>query len=213
MTAVALPLRHPAVDAYIAKAGAFAQPILTHLRDTLHHAVPELEETIKWSRPFFIYQGVILGNISAFKEHCSFGLWGTEMAKSLRSGGIDSKEGMGSFGKLTSVADLPPQPELEAYLRKAAKLIGEGTRTRSIQRVAKPAPRAEADMPEALVQALEVNKAAGQKFAELSPSCRREYAEWIASAKRQETRSKRVATALEWIVEGKSRNWKYERPA
>ncbi len=205
--------RLPAVDAYIAKAKPFAQPILSHLRDTIHRVVPEVEEAIKWSRPFFVYKGVILGNVSAFKEHCSFGLWGTEMAQTLRSGGIESKEGMGSFGKLASLKELPPTPELESYIRKAADLIAEGTRTKSIQRVAKPSPRGEPGIPEALAQALKTNKAAAAKFAQLSPSCRREYADWIADAKRDETRSKRLATALEWIAEGKSRNWKYESQA
>ena len=135
------------------------------------------------------------------------------MAQTLRSGGIDSKEGMGSFGKLTSLADLPPQAALDSFVRKAADLIAEGARTKSIQRVAKPAPRAETELPEALVRALQTNTAAAGKFAQLSPGCRREYAEWIAEAKREETRSKRIETALEWIAEGKSRNWKYERLA
>ncbi len=207
------PSQSPAVDAYIAKAKPFAQPILIQLRDTLHRVVPEVEETIKWSRPFFVYKGVILGNISAFKEHCSFGLWGAEMAQTLRGGGIDSKEGMGSFGKVTSLADLPPQPELEAYIRHAADLIAAGTRTHSIQRVAKPGTREKIEFPQALIQALQTDKIAARKFDQLSPSCRREYAEWIADAKRDETRSKRIATALAWIAEGKSRNWKYERPA
>ncbi len=205
--------RLPAVDAYIAEAKPFAQPILTHLRNTIHSVVPEVEETIKWSRPFFVYKGVILGNVSAFKEHCSFGLWGSEMAVTLRTGGIDSKEGMGSFGKLTSLGDLPPTPELEAYIREAAGLIAGGTRTKSIQRVAKPVPRAEAELPEALARALEANQTAAARFAALSPSCRREYAEWIADAKRDGTRNKRLATALEWITAGKGRNWKYESQA
>ena len=205
--------RLPAIDAYIANAKPFAQPILTHLRDAMHRVVPDVEEAVKWSRPFFLYKGVILGNISAFKEHCSLGLWGTEMAETLRGGGIDSKDSMGSFGRLTSVDDLPPTPELEAYIRKAADLIAEGTRTKSIQRVAKPALRAEIALPEALVQALKTNPTAAARFAQLSPSCRREYAEWIADAKRDQTRDKRVATALEWIAEGKGRNWKYESQA
>src|SRR5579875_97761 len=206
--------RIPETDAYIAKAKPFAQPILQHLREAIHHAVPEVEETIKWSRPFFLYRGVILGNISAFQEHCSFGLWGTEMAKTLRSDGIDSKEGMGSFGRITTVDDLPPRKELEEYIRKAAALIAEGTRTKSIQRVAKPAPRGETELPEALVTALKTNEVAASRFAALSPSCRREYADWIRDAKREETRNKRVATAIAWIAEGKSRNWKYEaRPS
>lgn len=204
--------RLPAVDAYIAKAKPFAQPILNHLREAIHRVVPEAEEQVKWSRPFFVYRGVILGHISAFKEHCSFGLWGGEMAESLRAEGIDSSEGMGTFGKITRLEDLPPKAELERYIRHAAELIGSGTRVKSIQRVAKPG-RGEFEVPEALAAALRQDGATEAKFNAMSPSCRREYAEWIAEAKREETRAKRVATALEWIAEGKSRNWKYESRA
>ena len=201
--------RLPAVDAYIAKAKPFAQPILTFLRDAIHRAVPDVKEEIKWSRPFFTHKGVILGNIAAFREHCSFGLWGGEMAETLQTAGIASSEAMGTFGRITSVGDLPPAAELESYIHHAAKLIDSGTRTKSIQRVAKPA-RGEAAIPEALAIALKTNKTAAAKFSRMSTSCRREYAEWIDSAKREETRARRVATALEWIAEGKSRNWKYE---
>lgn len=204
--------RLPAVDTYIAKAKPFAQPVLNFLRDAVHRAVPDVQEEIKWSRPFFLYKGVILGNMSAFKEHCSFGLWGGEMAEALRTSGRISSDAMGSFGRITSIGDLPPSAELESYVRHAAKLIATGTRTKSIHRVAKP-PRSEQPMPEALLQALKTNKAAASKFQQLSPGCRREYVEWIAEAKREETRSRRVATAVEWIAEGKSRNWKYEQTA
>lgn len=204
--------RLPAVDAYIAKAKPFAQPILTFLRDAVHRAVPDVIEEMKWSRPFFLHRGVILGNMAAFKEHCSFGLWGGEMAEKLQGAGIGASEAMGSFGRITSTGDLPPSAELESYIRHAAKLIDTGARTKSIQRVAKPA-RAEAAVPEALAAAFKTHKTAAAKFAKMSPSCRREYAEWIDSAKREETRAKRVATALEWIAKGKSRNWKYEQPA
>ncbi len=204
--------RIPAVDAYIAKAKPFAQPVLTFLRDAVHRAVPNVQEEIKWSRPFFMHRGVILGNMSAFKEHCSFGLWGPEMAAALQSDGVLSGDAMGSFGRITSVGDLPPAAELESYIRHAAKLIESGTRTKSIQRVAKP-PRSEQAMPEALLNALKANKAAAAKFNQLSPSCRREYVDWISEAKREDTRTRRVATAIEWIAEGKSRNWKYEQTA
>ena len=204
--------KHSSVDAYIAKAKPFAQPILHHLRETVHRVVPEIEEQIKWSRPFFVYRGVFLGNLSAFKEHCSFGLWGSAMAETLRAGGVDSSEGMGTFGKLASLADLPPTPVLEGYLRRAAELIAEGTRTKSIQRVAKPS-RLELAVPPALELALQGNREAAAKFAAMSPSCRREYIQWIAEAKREETRARRVATALGWIAEGKGRNWQYEQRA
>lgn len=200
------------VDTYISKAKPFAQPVLAFLREAVHRAVPDVQEEMKWSRPFFMYRGVILGNMAAFKEHCSFGLWGEEMAEALRSTGRISGEAMGSFGRITSVGDLPPSAELESYVRHAAKLIANGTRTKSIQRVAKP-PRSERPMPEALLTAFRTNKAAAAKFAQLSPSCRREYVDWIAEAKREDTRARRVATAVEWIAEGKSRNWKYEQTA
>lgn len=205
-----MPTVNAAVDAYIAKSAPFAQPILMQLREVIHEAAPEVEEVIKWSRPFFMYRGVILGNLSAFKGHCSFGLWGTEIAEILRADGVASSEGMGTFGRIASVGDLPPRRKLVGYVKQAAMMIAEGTRTTSMPsrpRVAKSA----VEVPEALAAALRKNKAAAKQFEVMSPSCRREYSEWIAGAKREETRDKRVATALEWIAEGKSRNWKYEK--
>lgn len=204
--------RLPAVDAYLANTEPFAQPILAHLREAIHRAVPDVEEAIKWSMPFFLYRGVILANMAGHKHHASFGLWGKQMVDKLSEDGVASGGNMGSFGRITSLADLPPTSELERYLHDAAALIGEGKRTRSIQRVAKPA-QPEAEIPAALAQGLATNDLAAQRFAAFSPSCRREYAQWIAEAKRDETRAKRVAAALEWIADGKSRNWKYERPS
>jgi uncharacterized protein YdeI (YjbR/CyaY-like superfamily) len=205
-----MPTVNAAVDAYIAKSAPFAQPILIHLREAVHEAAPDVEEAMKWSRPFFLYHDIILGNLSAFKEHCSFGLWGTEIAETLIADGIASREGMGTFGRITSLKDLPPRRKLLSYIRQAAKLIDEGVRTQSVLRppkVAKPP----VEVPEALTAALRKNKVAAKKFEIMSPSCRRDYSEWIADAKREETRDKRIATALEWIAEGKSRNWKYEK--
>lgn len=202
--------RLAAVDAYIAKSKPFAQEILTFLRETIHRVVPEVDEQIKWSMPFFVYRGVILANMAGHKEHASFGLWGKEITAVLEQAGVGTNGNMGSFGRIVSLQDLPPTSELEKHIKHAADLIGEGKRTRSIQRVAKPT-RTEVEVPEALTTALRANKPAAERFAAMSPSCRREYAEWIADAKRDETRSKRVATALEWIAEGKGRNWKYEK--
>jgi hypothetical protein len=203
----------PAVDAYIAKAAPFAQPILLHLRDVIHQAAPDVEEAIKWSMPFFVYRGIILANMAAFKQHCSFGLWGKEAVSTLRSEGAVSGGNMGSFGRLTSLDDLPPRSQLLRYVQLATQAIDSGERTSSISRprspvrVAKPADI----VPEALSLALNANKLASSNFAAMSPSCRREYNQWIADAKRGETRQKRVATAIEWIADGKSRNWKYEQ--
>ena len=202
----------PKVDLYIAKARPFAQPILEHLRELVHKACPSVVETIKWSRPFFEYKGVILGNMSAFKEHCSFGFWGEEVSAVLRDAKVLQPDAMGSLGKLTSVADLPARKQMLDLLRQATAFIDKGEYTSPIaarHKVVK-APSVAPQAPPAFATALKANKKAAAVFAAFSPSCKKEYVEWIADAKRTETRDKRIATAIEWISEGKQRNWKYQ---
>ena len=202
----------PRVNLYIAKARPFAQPILEHLRELVHKACPSVVETIKWSRPFFEYKGVILGNMSAFKEHCSFGFWGEEISAVLRDAKVLQPDAMGSLGKLTSVADLPARKQMLDLLCQATAFIDKGEYTSPIaarHKVVK-APAATAEAPLEFTRALKANKKAAAVFAAFSPSCKKEYVEWIADAKRPETRDKRIATAIEWISEGKQRNWKYQ---
>jgi uncharacterized protein YdeI (YjbR/CyaY-like superfamily) len=150
---------------------------------------------------------MILGNVSAFKQHCSFGLWGQQIADHLQADGVASKDGMGTFGKIATLADLPSRASLLAYVREAARAIAAGERTasRARSRVAK----AEVEIPAVLIAALASNKAAAKAFAAMPPSCRKEYSVWIAEAKRDETRDHRLASAMEWIAEGKPRHWKY----
>jgi uncharacterized protein YdeI (YjbR/CyaY-like superfamily) len=202
----------PRIDAYIAKSRPFAQPILTHIRDLVHKACPSVIETVKWSRPFFEYKGVILGNMSAFKEHCSFGFWGEEISAVLRDARVLQPDAMGSLGRLTRIEDLPAGKQMLGLLRQAVAFIDSGQYTSPIaarHKVVKaPAPATEAPME--FTRALKANKKASAAFAAFSPSCKREYVEWIAGAKRAETRDKRIATAVEWISEGKQRNWKYQ---
>jgi uncharacterized protein YdeI (YjbR/CyaY-like superfamily) len=202
----------PRVDVYIAKAKPFAQPVLAHLRELVHKACPGAVETMKWSRPFFEYKGAILANMSAFKEHCSFGFWGLEISAVLREAKVLQPDAMGSLGRITRLEDLPANKQMLSLLRQAAAFIDSGQYTSPIaarQRVVK-APVAAAKAPPAFTKALKANKKASAAFAAFSPSCKREYVEWIADAKRDETRDKRIATAIEWISEGKQRNWKYQ---
>ena len=200
----------PAVDAYITKSAAFAQPILWRVRELVHKAVPGVEETIKWSMPFFMYRGIILGNMSAFKAHCSLGLWGREVAAQTRKDGATTGGAMGSFGRLESMKDLPDDKKLIAYLKQAAKAIDDGTRTKSIERPAQRVAKPEMEVPVELAAALKKNKAAQKVFEGFAPSHRREYIEWVAGAKRDETRAKRVTQTVDWLAEGKRRNWQYE---
>ncbi len=203
---------NPKVDAYIAKAKPFAQPILVHLRKMVHKGCPKVEETMKWSRPFFEYQGAILCNMSAFNEHCSLGFWGVEIGAALREANVVKGDGMGTFGRITRVDDLPPEKAIVDWVRQAAAFVDSGQYTSPIaarRSVVKPA-KAALETPPEFSAALKKDKKASAAFAAFSPSCKREYIEWIADAKRPETRDKRIATAVEWIAEGKQRNWKYQ---
>ena len=196
--------RDPRVDAYIEKSADFAKPILVHLRDVVHAACPEVEETMKWSFPHFMHHGMMCG-MAAFKQHCTFGFWRGELVVG-RATAADERA-MGQFGRITALAALPSRKALTAYIRKAAKLNEEGIKPLR----AKPKPRPEVAMPDDLGSALKRNRKAATAFAAFSPSQRRDYIDWIVDAKREETRAKRLVQAIEWIAEGKSRNWKYEK--
>ncbi|MDY0744120.1 YdeI/OmpD-associated family protein [Paucibacter sp. R3-3] len=193
------------VDAYIAKSAEFARPILEHLRAQIHAACPEAEETIKWSMPCFTVDGRILANMAAFKAHCAFGFWNREAGKD--GGGDKGGEAMGQYGRITSLKDLPPKKELQAQIRQAAELAKSGvTRVREAK-----APKPPAVAPEDLLTALSANPAAQATFDAFPPGKQRDYIEWITEAKQAATREKRLAQAVEWMAEGKSRNWKYEK--
>ena len=192
----------PRIDDYIQSAAAFAQPMLVHIRDTVHQACPQVEETIKWGMPTFMHAGGILCGMAAFKKHVSFGYW----KHALVVGDGSAQEGMGSYGKMASLKDLPPKKTLLAHIRKAAKLNEDGVKAPAQRKSAKPFPQE----PDDLVAALRKNKAAQATYEAFPPSCKREYVEWITEAKREETRAKRLAQAVEWMAEGKRRNCMYE---
>jgi uncharacterized protein YdeI (YjbR/CyaY-like superfamily) len=194
--------RDARIDAYIEKAQPFARPILTHIRKVVHAGCPDVVETIKWGMPHFDYKGIMCG-MAAFKEHCAFGFW---KASLLGMSGPESRDAMGQFGCVKSIKDLPSQKELIGLVKAAAKLNDEGITVKREKKVPKPALAP----PPALTAALKKNKKAQAAFDALSPGHRREYVEWIAEAKQEATRERRIATTLEWLSEGKTRNWKYQ---
>jgi len=202
-----MPQHDPRIDAYIARQADFARPILEYVRAVVHEACPEVEETLKWSAPSFVHAGGILCGMAAFKQHASFGFW----KHALVVGEDESREGlegMGSYGKLASIKDLPPKKLLLAHIRKAMKLNEEGVRTPAVRKSTTPKPLPEA--PADLAAALKKNARAKATFDAFPPGQKREYIEWLIEAKREETRQKRLAQAIEWMAEGKRRNWKYE---
>jgi len=196
------------VDAYIAKSAEFAKPILTHLRELVHKACPEVEEVIKWGFPNFDYKGVFC-SMAGFKQHCSFGFWKASLMNDPK--GIlqaNDKGGMGNFDRITSLKDLPSDKILLDFLRQAVDLNELG-----VKRKVKVTPKGSKtiDTPDYFEKVLKKNKIAREVFEEFAYSHRKEYIQWFEEAKTEETRSKRIAQAIEWISEGKGRNWKYQK--
>ena len=191
--------RDPRIDEKIAKAAPLAQPILRHLRELVHRTIPEAGEAIKWGMPHFTYKGKNIAAMASFKAHCAFSIHGES----------HEGEGMGTFGKITSLADLPEDAELAARLEAAKGRIDRGEK--EAWRQAPPKPKPTIAVPQDFGAALAANPEAAQFFDGLAPSHRYEYLEWITEAKRDETRAKRIGRALEWLAEGKRRHWKYER--
>jgi len=195
------------LDAYVAKSPEYARPILVKIRDAFHAGCPELEEKIKWGHASFEYKGM-LGGMAVFKKHVTFGFWKSRLMddfdKLFQRGPKSSPMG----ARVESLADLPAKNVLVVYVREAKRLNDEGVKE-PVR--AKPKRSPDVDVPPDLTAALKKNAKAKKAFEAFSPSHKREYVEWITEAKRDETRAKRLATTLEWLVEGKHRNWKYER--
>jgi len=194
----------PRVTAYIEKARPFGRPILSHIRVAVHRHCPSAKETIKWSSPAWTYEGKLLCSMAAFKEHATFGFWHGELVTGGKGVGA-----MGSFGRLTKVEDVPEGADMAAMLARAVALIDQGTKPPHMEGRGKH-PRPKIAMTPAFQSALDANSAAKGVYNNFPPSQRREYLEWIAEAKRDATRDKRVAQAVEWLAQGKKRNWKYE---
>ena len=196
-------MKNPAVDSYIAKSADFARPILKRLRALMHKACPQVEETLKWGVPHFEYQGVIAG-MAAFKQHAAFGFWKRRLMKDPAGFFSKGESGMGGR-KIRSMDELPSDTVLLGYIREAVALNEQGVRVpRSTRK--KPPVRT----PPYLAAALKKNAKARRTFENFSPSQKRDYVDWLTDAKQEATRERRLATAIEWMAEGKSRNWKYQ---
>lgn len=197
------------ITLYISKSADFAQPIMNHLRELVHDFCPDVEEGMKWNMPYFMYRGKILCSIASFKSHCSFGFWlHSEMNDPHRIFKRSTDGGMGSLGKIASLADLPKREHLGAYILEAMALIEHGTIPRELNpKFKKPL----AEIPVELSELLEANPKAKTAFESFPPSHQREYVNWITEAKREETKQRRLQQTIENLLEGKSKDWKYMR--
>lgn len=196
--------KDPRIDAYIAKAPAFSKPILATLRKWVHAACPEATETIKWGQPHFEYKGIFAG-MGSFKAHAVFGFWKGEL---LFGKTAAEQAAMGQFGRITSVEDLPSGKQFAKLVKRAMKLNEEGVVAPSRAKPKSSKPK-KVVVPAVLAAALRRSPKAKAVFDAFPPSRQREYTEWIAEAKSEETRERRLETAIGWMEEGKPRMWKY----
>ena len=195
------------VDAYIEKSAEFAKPILNHLRHLIHTASPEITETIKWSFPHFDYKGTVC-HFASFKQHCAFGFWKASLLPDPDNILEDNRSSaMSQFGRITSLAELPTDEVLIKYIRNAVVLNETGVKLPP----KKKTTAAEVEVPAYFREELSKNSLAESNFEGFSNSHKKEYLEWLAEAKTEATRQKRMETALLWLSEGKSRNWQYSR--
>lgn len=200
--------KDPRIDAYISNSADFAKPILNHLRTLVHKACPATEETMKWSFPHFDYKGEMMCSMASFKQHCAFGFWKAALMKDpVLINNAKSETAMGHMGRITSLKDLPADKIILAYVKEAMKLNDDNIK------VAKPKPaiKSELIIPGYFTTALKKNKKALASFEEFSYSNKKEYVLWVTEAKTEETRNKRLTQAIEWMAEGKARNWKYAK--
>ena len=198
-----MPTTDPRIDAYIEKSAEFAKPILKHIRKLVHKACPDIVETMKWSFPHFDHKGTVC-SMASFKQHCAFGFWKQSLME--KDAFPAQKTAMGSFGRITSLDDLPDEKVMIQLVHQAVELNEKGVKV-----VKKPVERKELVVPDDLTAALKQNKKAQTAFDKFGYSHRKEYIEWITEAKTEATRNKRLATTVEWLSEGKGRNWKYEK--
>ena len=196
------------VDAYIANAQAFAKPILHHLRKLVHESCPNVTETMKWSFPYFDYKGMMC-SMASFKDHCAFGFWKASIMSDPKLLAMaQSESAMGHLGKIKSIKDLPSDKILSQYIKEACRLNEEGLK---IARPKKTLTKKDVVVPADFKKALAKNKKAMSVFDAFSNSNKKDYVDWVTEAKTAETRLKRLTIAIEWIAEGKIRNWKYVR--
>jgi uncharacterized protein YdeI (YjbR/CyaY-like superfamily) len=198
--------RTPEIDGYIARAPEYARPILTRLREAFHAGCPELEERLKWGMPSFEYKG-LLGGMAAFKKHVTFGFWKSRLMEDFHRVFTGEPRASMMGARVESLAELPPKKVLVSYVKEAKRLNDEGVKE---PKRARPKRTIRVAVPADLKAALARNAKAKAIFETFAPSHKRDYVEWLTEAKQAETRARRLRTALEWIAEGKRRNWKYE---
>ena len=195
--------RARSVDDYIANA-QFWQEELARLRDILQ--ATSLVEEIKWGAPCYTHKGKNVVGIGGFKSY--FGLWFHQGAllEDDKQVLINAQEGKTKAlrqWRMTSRSDIKPAT-IRRYVKAATALVDQG-------KAIKASRSQSVEVPAELRRSLQRTKGATAAFRQLRPGLQREYADYIASAKRDDTKRRRITKILPMISAGVGLNDKYRR--
>ncbi len=188
------------VDSYIANQPDYLQE-LKILREILLEC--ELKETVKWGAPMYTNNGKNIVGIGAFKSY--FGLWFFQGAllsdKSKKL--INAQEGTTKAMRQWRFKSID---EIDEKLIKV--YVKEAIANQKAGKIIKPEKKP-LIIPELLKEALASNTELAENFESLSLSCKREHAEYIADAKKEETQRRRLEKIIPMIKNKKGLNDKY----
>jgi len=193
--------RSKTVDEYIESTEKWRAELI-RLRKILRST--DLEETVKWGAPCYTCDGKNVVGLGAFKSY--LGLWffqGALLADKSKVL-INAQEGKTKAlrqWRFTSSKEINASL-IKAYVNEAIELQRQGA-------AIKPDRGRPVEVPPQLKRALAGNKTASRAFNALTPGKQREYADYISSAKREETRSKRLEKIIPMIAAGQGLHDRY----
>lgn len=189
------------ITAYIEKATPEFKEVMIALRSVLNNPNFDIKEDWKWGAPNFNNEGMICW-LAHFRNHVGMNFFKGTLIKDKYNLFTHYREEKGNRQlKFSDINQIIPE-QIEYYIEEAIKLNQE-----NIKVVKK---EIDTSLPLDLETELNNNPKAKMFFESLAPSYKRDYIEWIEEAKREATRTKRLATTMEWLSEGKKKNWKYE---
>lgn len=190
------------ISQYIESADVKKKEILQRLRDFLNRDDFGLTEDWKWHAPNFNSNGMVCW-LAFFKSHVGLNFFKGSLIEDLH--GLYDNASMDKGNRIIKYKTINEINEnlLEYYIYEAIKHNKEGAKITS--------KKVEIEVPKDLAKALEKDIMAKDFFTNLAPGYKRDYIDWIISAKQEKTRLKRLETTLEWLGQGKKKNWRYKK--
>jgi uncharacterized protein YdeI (YjbR/CyaY-like superfamily) len=180
----------------------FSQPLAEQLVDWILNWEPDLAESIKWNNLCFSGRKLVLG-LSACQRHLAlFFFRGTELP--------DPKRLFGEHGENNTNIRTVRITSLDGFDKDAFRALLHAAVELDADPMIPPAPKLKRKpwpMPDYFKKALaeKRNRAVAENFKTLAPSCQREYLVWLSTAKRPETKARRLKETLAALAAG--RKW------